>query len=104
MQRRSLIGGLLALAAPAIIRTPGLLMRVKAMPLMTLPSIKWVESEWDLGFTIAIGAEWRDANGKLCRHAAGFDLRDLVEYGGSMRDKAKARVMDHIRQHTAAYA
>lgn len=29
MQRRSLIGGLLALAAPAVIRTPGLLMPVK---------------------------------------------------------------------------
>ena len=32
MNRRSLIGGLLALAAPAVIRTPGLLMPVRARP------------------------------------------------------------------------
>ena len=32
MNRRALIGGLLALAAPAVIRTPGLLMPVRAIP------------------------------------------------------------------------
>lgn len=41
LSRRGLIGGLVALAAPAIIRSPGLLMPIKPLPELDYYKVEW---------------------------------------------------------------
>lgn len=50
MNRRSLITGLISLiAAPAVIRTTGLLMPVKALPIETVPAVTSTFTGVDIG-------------------------------------------------------
>ncbi len=107
--RRSLIGGLLAgLAAPAVIRTPGLLMPVKVpvrtRHLLTEADIDWSMTPHEMGFVHGVGGTWRSLDGTLRRHATAFPLSSLKQDGPVMYDQAKAAIVkwaNRLDEHDA---
>lgn len=83
--RRGLLGGLAALAAPAIVRTPGLLMAVRPVRLYGSIQYRPMPEPWS-----GLRAYWAGPNGFYVQE--GFDVRRLlttVDMRTNMPDAAK---------------